>query len=59
MPGAPMRCSQICGCTMTAGCTVAAFMGRLDWMVGLASVLVLFSSLWAFHGTCVVCVTYL
>lgn len=53
-----MRFAELGGLTMAAGCTVAAFMGQLGIMLGVASVLVVFSGLRAFGDLCVYCVLY-
>eukprot|EP00752_Nemacystus_decipiens_P011601 g10302.t1 len=59
LPGAPMRFAQFVGLVLSSGCTVAAFVGRFYWMLGLVCVLVFFSFLWSACNTCVICVMYL
>ncbi|CAM9479239.1 unnamed protein product [Ectocarpus fasciculatus] len=53
-----MRFAELGGLTMAAGCTAAAFMGQLGIMLGVASVLVVFSGLRAFRDLCVYCALY-
>ncbi len=54
-----MRFAQFVGLVMSAGCTMAAFGGRPDWMLGLGSVLLFFSFLWSVCNICIICATYL
>ncbi|CAB1106262.1 unnamed protein product [Ectocarpus sp. CCAP 1310/34] len=58
LPGSSMRFAELGGLTLAAGCTVAAFIGQLVVMLGVASVLVVFSGLRAFRDLCVYCVLY-
>ncbi|CAN0288345.1 unnamed protein product [Ectocarpus sp. 6 AP-2014] len=58
LPGSSMRFAELGGLTLAASCTVAAFIGQLGIMLGVASVLVVFSGLRAFRDLCVYCVLY-
>lgn len=54
-----MRFAQFVGLVVSTGSAAAAFRGRLDWMLGLGSVLLFFSFLWSICNICIICMTYL
>eukprot|EP00903_Cladosiphon_okamuranus_P020809 g19114.t1 len=59
VPGAPMRFAQLASFLVSSGCTAAAFLGYLSWMLGLMCVLLVLSFLWSACNFCIVCEIYL